>query len=68
MRNDARPIGEVFQDIAEHDRPENPAPQESPASPPDAPPPGDTARAHNRPFVTKLDPGDEELPVDASDR
>ena len=33
-----------------------------------APPPADTARAHNRPFVTKLDPGDEELPLDASDR
>ena len=42
----------------------------SPASPPDAPPPANKARAHNRKncrSVTKLDPGDEELPVDASE-
>jgi hypothetical protein len=57
MRNDARPIGEEFQDIAEHDHPERPAR-----------PPAEEAREHNKPFVTNRDPGDEEFPPDQSDR
>jgi hypothetical protein len=68
MRNDARPIGEVFRDIAEHDRHESPAPEENPAPSPDTHPAAGQARARNTPFVTKLDPGDEELPLDTSDR
>ena len=61
MRNDARPIGEVFRDIAEHDRQKPPAPS------PDERPRTEQARGQNKPFVTAVDPGDEELP-DASGR
>jgi len=63
MRNDARPVGEAFQDIAEHDR------QESRPLPADKGSPAGQAREPNKPFVAKRDPGDdEELPSDASDR
>ena len=62
MRNDARPIGEGFRDIAEHDR------QEGPARPPEKRPPAGEARGQNRPFVTERDAADEESPSDASDR
>jgi hypothetical protein len=62
MRNDARPIGEAFRDIAEHEcrerterAPESRAPDEQP-------------RVGNKPFVTNRDPGDEELPPGVSDR
>ena len=62
MRNDARPIGEAFRDIAGHDR------QEAPGRPPERRPPAEQAREQNKPFVTNRDPGDEELPTDASER
>jgi hypothetical protein len=62
MRNDARPIGEAFRDIAEHDRPENHRPQ------PEGRAPAERAHEENKPFVTNRDPGDEEVPADASDR
>ena len=62
MRNDARPIGEGFRDIAEHDR------QKSPARPPEKRPSAEQARGQNRPFVTERDAADEALPSDASDR
>ena len=58
MRNDARPIGEEFRDIAEHDEPEGSAEQT------------DEQRARvtpeSRPFVIRHDPADP--PPDASDR
>jgi hypothetical protein len=62
MRNDARPIGEAFQDIAEHDRQENAVP------PPESRPAAEQDRVRNKPFVTNRDSGDEEFPSDASDR
>ena len=62
MRNDARPIGEGFRDIAEHDRQKRPAPPRAPRQP------AEQGREENRPFVTERDPGDEESPSDASDR
>ena len=62
MRNDARPIGEGFRDIAEHDR------QKRPALAPGKRAPADQARGQNKPFVTERDAADEELPSDASDR
>jgi hypothetical protein len=62
MRNDARPIGEEFRDIAGHghDATEQRRPEKSPAAEP--------PRAENTPFVVNRDPGDEELPKDSSDR
>ena len=62
MRNDARPIGEAFRDIAEHDRPDKHGPQA------DQPPPAEHAPQGGKTFVTGRDPGDEELPEDRSDR
>ena len=59
MRNDARPIGEQFRDIAEHDHDKEE--KRSPAAP-------QRDRAENTPFVVNRDPGDEELPPDSSDR
>jgi hypothetical protein len=65
MRNDARPIGEQFRDIAEHDRPGEEE-QEHRGSPPSAP--GGRRRDANTPFVVNRNPGDEEAPPDSSDR
>jgi hypothetical protein len=64
MRNDARPIGEEFRDIAEHGDSLNPVgePQK------DAEAEGEQAREENRPFVVNRDPGDEEPPAGASER
>jgi hypothetical protein len=62
MRNDARPIGEEFRDIAEHNhrKPAERRPENSGAPEPE--------RAENTPFVVNRDQGDEELPPDSSDR
>jgi hypothetical protein len=62
MRNDARPIGEEFRDIAEHDhhKTEKGRPNSADAA--------EDSRAENTPFVVNRDPGDEELPSDSSDR
>jgi hypothetical protein len=62
MRNDARPIGEQFRDIAEHDRPA--AGKERGAKQG----PAERAREKDKPFVTNRDPGDEEAPPDTSQR
>jgi hypothetical protein len=62
MRNDARPIGEEFRDIAGHDR------QNVKEKHPDRSAPDERARAENTPFVVNRDPGDEELPPDSSER
>ena len=62
MRNDARPIGEEFRDIAEHDRERSAerTPQQREAPQP--------ARNENTQFVVNRDPGDEETSPDASER
>jgi len=58
MRNDARPIGEEFRDIAEHDEHERSAEHAQ----------AERARAtpESRPFVISRDPADQ--PPDASER
>jgi hypothetical protein len=61
MRNDARPIGEEFRDIAGHDR------QNTEEKRPEGSAPAERGRAENTPFVVNRDPGDEELP-DSSER
>jgi hypothetical protein len=62
MRNDARPVGEAFRDIAEHDRPEGVKRAAERRAREEQP------RGQNKPFVTNRDPGDEEAPFDVSDR
>jgi len=62
MRNDARPIGEAFRDIAGHNR------QERPGRPTDQGTAEEQIRNTNKTFVTNRDPGDEELPENRSDR
>jgi hypothetical protein len=62
MRNDARPIGEAFRDIAGHDR------QEKPGRRTDQPGPAEHGKPSSEAFVTNRDPGDEELPENRSDR
>ena len=62
MRNDARPIGEAFRDIAGHECREGRSVLRRAARPPN------NSRGGNKPFVTNRDPGDEELPFDMSDR
>ena len=62
MRNDARPIGEEFRDVAEHNhQPSTGTRLEKPAT-------AGRAREERTPFVVKRDPADEELPPDASER
>jgi hypothetical protein len=63
MRNDARPIGEQFRDIAEHEAPHKPADRGSEPSSP-----AERNRERNIPFVVNRDPGDEELPPGSSER
>jgi hypothetical protein len=58
MRNDARPIGEEFRDIAEHDEQGS-----SDAHATDHPP---RVTPESKPFVIRRDPADP--PQDASDR
>jgi hypothetical protein len=61
MRNDARPIGEEFRDIAEHDDQEaEKTPEQRPLA--------ERGREENTPFVVNRDPGDEESPSGASER
>ncbi len=62
MRNDARPIGEEFRDIAEHDRP---APGKERG---EKRGPAERGSEGQKPFVTNRDPGDEEMPPDMSER
>jgi hypothetical protein len=61
MRNDARPIGEEFRDIAEHD------PQDAGEGRPKGAP-AERTREDHTPFVVNRDPGDEEPPTGASER
>jgi hypothetical protein len=58
MRNDARPIGEEFRDIADHHNPDR-APDGTREGQPVPP------RDEHPPFVIDRDPGDEERPSDA---
>jgi hypothetical protein len=62
MRNDARPIGEEFRDIAEHDH------QKTAERRPTNSEADERAHVENTPFVVNRDPDDEELPPDSSDR
>jgi hypothetical protein len=61
MRNDARPIGEEFRDIAEHQDHQDPENAEKRG-------PAERAHDKNTPFVVNREPGDDELPTDASER
>jgi len=60
MRNDARPIGEEFRDIAEHDPDQSPSEhgQDAPAR----------AKPESKPFVVNRNPDDDAIPADASER
>jgi hypothetical protein len=62
MRNDARPIGEEFRDVAEHN--DQPAPETRPEERATA----ERGREEKTPFVVKRDPADEELPPGTSER
>jgi hypothetical protein len=58
MRNDARPIGEEFRDIAEHDEQGGTAERSEEGHAP--------VTAESKPFVIRRDPADP--PPDASER
>jgi hypothetical protein len=60
MRNDARPVGEKFRDIAEHDGPQRDSNGRQTGAP------AERSREEPTPFVVDRDPGDEEVPGDPS--
>jgi hypothetical protein len=62
MRNDARPIGERFRDIADRGPRDTPRPSDDGGTAPEHPQDG------SQPLVTNRDPGDEDRPSGESER